>query len=63
MFFLLDEKTLSVELSNEEEEVVEEEREIANSPMLDKHSDDEALGYVAGCITKKVYFAFLCSRI
>ena len=45
-----------MELSYDEEEVQEEEREIANSPVLvaDKHSDDEALSYIAGCITKKV---------
>ena len=50
---LLDEKVLSVELEDEEE--VSEEMEVANSTLLlDKHSDDEALRYIAGCITKKV---------
>ena len=50
---LLDEKVLSVELEDEEE--VSEEMKVANSPLLlDKHSDDEALRYIAGCITKKV---------
>ena len=48
---LLEDKNMSVELSNDDEDV-QEEREIFNSPSL---SDDQAIDYIAGCISKKVY--------
>ena len=50
MKVLLKDTNVSVELSNDDEDVLEE-MEISNSPPL---SDDEAIRFIAGRISKKV---------